>query len=167
MILFSANMLHSPKKHLTFVPELQCPHYKPMNKIEHEGVVVRIEGHTVGVKITQSSACSACHAQTMCGISEQKEKEIEISDVTTPLNIEDKVMITGQTAMGLKAVFYAFIVPLVLMVLMTTLGIFYFHSESIAALMALLALGIYFVILYFLRDIFKKQFVFTLKKAEI
>ena len=44
--------------------------------INHTGFVEKIDGDTVFVRITQQSACSGCHAQSMCSASEKKDKII-------------------------------------------------------------------------------------------
>ena len=49
--------------------------------IEHEGIVSRVEGDRVYVKITSQSACGACKAREACGLAEAQEKIVE---VTTP-----------------------------------------------------------------------------------
>ena len=49
--------------------------------IEHEGIVSRVEGDRVYVKITSQSACGTCKAREACGLAEAQEKIVE---VTTP-----------------------------------------------------------------------------------
>ncbi|MFG6399076.1 MAG: SoxR reducing system RseC family protein, partial [Parabacteroides distasonis] len=48
--------------------------------INHTGFVEKIDGDTVFVRITQQSACSGCHAQSMCSASEMKDKIVAVPD---------------------------------------------------------------------------------------
>ena len=84
--------------------------------INHTGFVEKIDGDTVFVRITQQSACSGCHAQSMCSASEKKDKIIEVPDRSGRFRINEEVMICGQNSMGLQAVLLAFVIPLVIVV---------------------------------------------------
>ena len=46
--------------------------------IEHSGVVERIEGDAVLVRITSHSACGSCKARAACGLAETQEKIVEV-----------------------------------------------------------------------------------------
>ena len=133
-------------------------------KISHEGIIFKVDNGKAWVTIVQKSACADCHAKSMCQISEQKEKNIEIAGVDDSFNAGDKVSVIGATSLGLWAVFYAFVIPLVLIVLTLIFSLSYFQSESIAALFSMGILIVYFLILYIFQDKLKKKFVFTIKK---
>ena len=84
--------------------------------INHTGFVEKIDGDTVFVRITQQSACSGCHAQSMCSASEKKDKIIEVPDRSGRFHVNEEVIICGQNSMGLQAVLLAFVIPLVIVV---------------------------------------------------
>ena len=84
--------------------------------INHTGFVEKIDGDTVFVRITQQSACSGCHAQSMCSASEKKDKIIEVPDRSGRFHVNEVVIICGQNSMGLQAVLLAFVIPLVIVV---------------------------------------------------
>lgn len=132
--------------------------------ISHIGVIEKIEESTVHVKIVQQSACSECHAQSMCCASESKDKIIDIQDSSGVFQAGEKVMIYGQSSMGLLAVFLAFVIPIILVVSIIAWGTNRQWDESITGLAGLLFLIPYYWILYLLRDRLKKRFVFTLRK---
>ncbi|MDR0429804.1 MAG: SoxR reducing system RseC family protein [Tannerellaceae bacterium] len=132
----------------------------------HSGVVEKIDGHSVYVKIVQQSACAECHAQSMCMAADKKEKIIEIPDYSGTFHLNESVMVCGQTSMGLQAVFIAFVIPLLLVVCTIVLSTSINWSESVSALTGLVLLLPYYGILYLFRDKLKKQFIFTLKKTE-
>ena len=58
--------------------------------INHNGIIEKIDGGTVYVRIIQQSACSGCHAKSMCTASESKEKIIEV-----PVIIVFAAIVTG------------------------------------------------------------------------
>lgn len=135
------------------------------SKIVHEGIIVEIESGAVQVRIEQNTACSECHAKGACTISDKKEKLIEIpkaDNISSNLKVGDKVQIEGTTHQGLKAVFYSFVIPLILVFAVLIFSLRYLQDEAIAACLAFVALILYYVFLYILKDKFKKKFVFSL-----
>ena len=72
--------------------------------INHNGIIEKIDGGTVYVRIIQQSACSGCHAKSMCTASESKEKIIEVPDNSGKFHINEEVQLCGQSSLGLQAV---------------------------------------------------------------
>ena len=136
------------------------------NEIEHEGIISRIDKEKIRVSIMQNSACAGCHAKSMCQFSESKEKIIEIFSVDSSFHEGDKICVVGNSSSGLQAVLYAFVIPLVLIVTILVFYLSYFDSETLAALVAIIALVAYFFILYAFREKFKKKFVFKIKEIK-
>ncbi len=132
--------------------------------IHHTGRVERISSDTVFVRITQRSACSGCHAQAMCSASEQKDKIIEVPDRSGQFAVNEEVVLTGETRLGMEAVVLAFVIPLVIVVAMVAIGFSLGWDESLSGLIGLLLLIPYYGLLYLLRDRLKRRFVFTLRK---
>ena len=116
----------------------------------------------VAVKIEVKSACSACHAKSMCSVSELSEKVIEALPAES-VSVGDSVVVEMEEKFGLKAVFYVFFIPFVLMA--STLFVSAnFVSEALAALFSLLVLAPYALLLMLLKPYFAKQFVFVCRK---
>lgn len=132
--------------------------------IHHTGIVERIERETVYVRIIQQSACSGCHAQSMCTASEKKDKIIEIPDNTGRFQRDEEVLICGQSSQGLQAVLLAFVLPLVIVVITIIIGTNLHWNETTSGLTGLLLLLPYYFMLYLVRDKLKRRFIFTLKK---
>ncbi len=132
--------------------------------INHNGIVERIEGDTVYVKIVQQSACSGCHAQSICSASEQKEKIIEITDSSGNYHVNEQVVICGTTSLGLQAVWLAFVLPLLIVLAAIIAGNINNWNETFSGLAGLILLSAYYYVLYRLREKLKKRFTFTLKK---
>ncbi|GAB6012329.1 SoxR reducing system RseC family protein [Viscerimonas tarda] len=136
-------------------------------KLSHEGVISKIVADTVFVSIVQTSACSGCHAKGICNASDKKEKIIEVSNVSEKLNEGDRVSVECSQAMGLSAVFYAFVIPLLLIIITLFVAMHLSKSDTIAAICSVGVLAFYLGILYICKNKFKRKFVFTLTKKEI
>lgn len=132
------------------------------DSIKHIGEVVSISDQIIAVSIIQNSACADCHAKTACSISDSKEKIIEIPNRYPSVEKGQKVVIEGKTTMGMKAVLYAFVLPLILLFLVLILTLYIKGDEGLAALLAITSLGIYCFVLFLLRDTFKKKFIFEI-----
>ena len=76
------------------------------------------------------------------------------------------MIIEGKESIGYKAVFWAFLLPLIILIVMLVLTTGYWHfSEMEAALSALLALTPYYLLLYLLRNKMAHTFQFSIKKT--
>ena len=132
--------------------------------INHNGDIEKIDGGTVYVRIIQQSACSGCHAKSMCTASESKAKVIEVPDNSGKFHVNEEVQLCGRSSLGLQAVLLAFIFPLIIVFATIVTGTSMQLEETTCGLTGLLLLVPYYCILYFLRDKLKKRFIFTLKK---
>lgn len=133
--------------------------------IRHSGVIEKINDNTVFVRIVQQSACAGCHARSMCSASDTKEKIIEVTDYSKSFQPQESVMLTGQSSLGLQAVFLAFVIPLILVVSAIALGASLAWAETTAATIALALLVPYYCFLYLMREKLKRRFIFTLEKV--
>lgn len=134
--------------------------------VEQKGIVIKKQENKVVVKIEQKSTCSSCHARGACTSLDKKDKEIEITtkDVEN-YSIGDEVIITISTKLGMKAVFIAFVLPLILIVVALFLSIKLFTlSQSLSALISLVVLSAYYFFLYKQNLFLSKQFNFTIKE---
>ena len=62
------------------------------NEITHRGKIIEITPDFTTVQIIVSSACSACHAKGLCGMSEDEEKVIMVpTDPYTVYQVGDEV----------------------------------------------------------------------------
>ena len=134
--------------------------------IEHEGIIEKISGNQVTVRILQQSACSACHAKGVCMAADSKEKLIEVADFSGRFRENERVIIEGKESIGHKAVFWAFVLPLIILILtlILTLSLWNF-SETEAAISAMAALIPYYLVLYLLRKKMANSFQFSIRKS--
>lgn len=135
------------------------------NEISHIGRVKEMTPESTVVEIISSSACSACHAKGLCGVSEEKVKEIEVpTDPYATWNVGDEVRVMLRQTMGLKAVWISYVVPLlILMILILTLSAVNV-KEIYAGLVSIATVAVYYLVIYLLRNRLAKDFVFYLKE---
>lgn len=133
--------------------------------IEHEGIIEKINDNQVTIRILQESACSACHAKGACMAADSKEKLVEVIDFSGQFQENERVIIEGKESMGYKAVFLAFVIPLILLIstLILSLSLWNF-SETGAASCAIAILIPYYLAIYFLRKKIANSFEFSIKK---
>lgn len=136
--------------------------------IKQFGVVEEIKKNIVRVKIRQTSACSECSAQSFCSSSECKEKFIDVATFEAQQYEKGQnVVLEGRTSMGMQAVFFAYVVPflLVLFALFVAMSITQ-KNEFVSALAGLAILIPYYIVLYLLKNQLKKKFSFTIKSIK-
>ena len=133
------------------------------NTIEHRGIVKNINGTSIEVLIIQSTACASCSAKGHCSSSESKEKIVEVFEKNHSYKVGDSVMLEGETSMGLKAVFLAFVLPFIWIVICLFSLMSILQNELYAAMLSLISLVPYYLILWFFKDQVKHKFTFKLK----
>ena len=137
-----------------------------MAAVKHCGDVIRIEGNSVFVRMTVNSACSACHAKGVCGVSESTEKIVEVETASAAdFNIGESVEVALLSdSMGAKSVFLAYVVPFLVLTLMLVGSLMMGAGEGVAVLSALGGVAIYYVVLHLLRDKVKNKIKFIIIK---
>ena len=137
-----------------------------MATVKHCGEVVRIDGHSVFVRMTVSSACSACHAKGVCGASEQTDKVVEVETAAaTDFQVGDSVEVAlMQRDMGSTSVVLAYVVPFLVLAAVLVGAILLGASEGMAALSAMVGVALWYVVLYMLRDKIKNKIKFIIIK---
>ncbi len=134
-------------------------------RIEHEGIVTKIEKDIAHVKIEQTSACAGCHAKSACSAFDKAEKIIDAGiPHGTSFYCGERVMIEGKRSIGLKAVLIAFVIPFMLILISLIISLHYTNNEGISALISIGILIPYFFTIFLLRDKLQKDFRFYLKK---
>lgn len=137
--------------------------------IKHRGIVENIKGSHVQVRIVQTSACSACSVKGHCNASESKEKLVDVFDVgASSYQVGEEVMLSGTTSMGMQAVWLAFGVPFLVLLITLFVSMRLTDGDELkSALIALFALIPYYLIIYICRNKLSRKFSFTLEPIEI
>jgi len=131
--------------------------------VEHSGIVDHIEGHNVFVKILAQSACVSCKLNGICGADTQ-EKIIEISNVNTQVSTGEKVSVIMTEKLGLKALFYGYLLPFLVVLTILIISLSVTNKEGLSGLVAILSLAPYYAILSLFKDRLKRSFQFNLHK---
>ena len=131
--------------------------------IKHRGIVEKVEGSHVVVRIVQTSACAACSAKGLCNASESKEKQIDVYEVNALYQVGEEVVLIGTTSMGMRAVALAFGGPVLLLLLALFVTMRVTDGDAlVSSLVALLAVVPYYLVIYFMKDKLNKTFSFTI-----
>ena len=135
-----------------------------MNKVKHEGTIVNIDQNNVQVEIIAHSVCASCKSKSLCQMSDSKDKIIDVRVVDSKnYSIGQSVNIVMQEQMGLKAVFWAYVMPfLVCIIALFGLSLI-FDSELVYGTGAILAAALYYFILKQFSDRLSKEFVWYLE----
>ena len=135
--------------------------------IKHRGIVEKIEGSHVVVRIVQTSACSACSAKGLCNASESKEKQIDVYEVNPSYRIGEEVVLCGSTSMGMRAVLLAFGIPVLLLqaALFVTMRVTD-GDALLSSIVALLAVIPYYLVIYLMKNKLDKTFSFVIEKQQ-
>lgn len=130
----------------------------------HRGKVVERTATGVKVAVLFQSACSQCQAKSNCLMSEAKQDVLEI-ETDEAFSIGQPVVLSLTQELGMKAVFFGYGLPLILLV-----GALFcfslFFSEAVSAVAALACLLPYYGLLYLLREHFEREFRIKIDVAE-
>lgn len=131
--------------------------------IEHEGIVIHNNGSAIRVAILNQSACAGCHARGACSASDLQEKEVEVRQALPHLQPGAKVILCGQKNLGHRAVLWAYVYPLVLVLAAMFLIFNLTRHEIYAGLGALGMLVPYYGLLALLKNRMTKTFTFHIQ----
>ena len=134
-------------------------------EVSHKGRVLRVTPQFTTVSIEQQGACSACHAAGLCGMAEVTEKAVEVpTDPHARYKEGDEVEVVLKASMGMKAVWLAYGIPIVVL-LVSILGLGALGlGEVPSALGGLGAVALYYLVLWLLRGRLQNEYVFTIKR---
>jgi sigma-E factor negative regulatory protein RseC len=134
------------------------------NEIRHSGRILEITPDFTTVQIVVSSACSSCHAKAMCGMSEDEEKVIMVpTDPYAEHKVGDEVQVMTKMSMGMKAVWISYVIPLAILLILILSLSSVFESEAVTGLASVSGVGLYYFVIWLLRDRLKNEFVFYIK----
>ena len=134
------------------------------DEIRHSGKILEITPDFTTVQIVVSSACTSCHAKTMCGMSEDEEKVIMVpTDPYAGYKVGDEVQVMTKMTMGLKAEWISYVIPLaVLMILILSLSSV-IGNELMLGFVAIAGVALYYLGIWLFRDRLSNEFVFYIK----
>lgn len=136
------------------------------DRISHTGIVAQIDGNIAKVRIMQSSACSGCEARKLCNSSESKEKMVDAHmALGQEVAVGDEVTVCGAMSMGRNAVWLAFVIPLIIIVVWMFAAIGWMGMSELMGIGIMFGLlAIYYFVLWTLRSKLKKRFEFWIER---
>jgi len=134
------------------------------SEITHRGRIVSITPEVTTVEIVSESACAACHAKGLCSLGDSKVKQVELpTRGWDNYSVGQEVSVVLRATMGHKAVWLAYVVPLIILVA-ALLGILSAGgSELTAGLGAIGAVAVYYGVIWLMRERLRKEYVFNIK----
>lgn len=138
---------------------------KTIKRIEHEAVVTEITPEVITVEFVKKSACSSCHAKSVCMASDESIRFIEIENtIQNYFEVGDMVNLVLKESMGLKAVWISYVIPLIILLLLLLSLSAITSNELVVGLGIVGAISLYYFIVYLFRDKIKKDFIFIIEK---
>lgn len=136
--------------------------------VSHKGTVIEITEGNIKVEIINKSMCAACHAKGFCSAGDTKDKIIDVAYYNKgEYSVGDEVEVVMKKSMGFKAVWISYVIPLaILLIFLLTLHRFNL-TELQAGLSSILAVAVYYLVIYMFREKIADKFVFTIAKNNI
>ena len=137
-------------------------------RVTHEGVITSVGEASYQVEIISQSACAECHAKGVCSAADQKTKTVEvpltIGNMSSLLEVGDRVLVTLSSSLGFKAVLYAYGVPLVLLLISMLVASQCGLSELYVGLTGIGVVIFYYLVLAFFKNKLTRVFTFSIQK---
>lgn len=131
--------------------------------ISHDGVVLSISGKgTAEVEILAGSACSGCHAKSVCAAGESQVKIITVNDASD-LKPGEKVTVMMELSQGFRAVTIGYMIPLAVLVTAFVVSTVAGAGELLCALISVSAVAISYFVIWLSRKSIDKKFEFKIK----
>jgi sigma-E factor negative regulatory protein RseC len=134
------------------------------NFIKHLGVISKITNGVVTVTLLGNVHCEMCKVKGACGVAKSDIKEIIIDNNSQFFELNEKVEVVLQKNLGLKAVFWAYVMPFILLFLSLIITTA-FWNDWLAGLFSFSILIPYYFLLYFFRNFFKNAFIISVLKT--
>ncbi len=133
-------------------------------EISHIGKIVAIDADFITVEIVAESACSTCHAAGLCGTADATHKTSTVPATVGNWQLGQDVRVFLKRSMGFKAVWLAYAIPLAVL-LAVLLGLNAAGMGELASgLMAIGAVGVYYLVLWLFRDRLRNEYSFYIKE---
>ncbi len=133
--------------------------------IVQEGTVREIMGNMVVVSVACQSACGDCKVKGLCGMNESEDREVSVYDkAAADYEVGETVVVGIGTAMGMKAVLWAYIAPFLLMLATLFITKEFGMTELASGLTTLGVAAAYFIVLALFRKKLEREIIFKIAK---
>lgn len=131
--------------------------------IKHPGIIVAIKENKAWVQIDHLSACSQCHAKTVCGSLDSAKKTIEIFIGDHVFTVGQNVTVVMEERQGQIALVLGYVAPFFVLIFVLGVSWSITGNELLTGLFSLVGLIIYYFILWMFRQHLKSSFSFTIE----
>ena len=123
--------------------------------MKHLGAISKITKAAITVSLEGNINCEGCKVKAACGVIQTNDHQ--------NFRLNEQVEVVMQEELGLKAVFWAYVFPFILLISALLIASLFF-TEWQAGLMALSILAPYYLFIHYLNPFFKKRFKVSIFK---
>ncbi len=134
--------------------------------IEHGGVVTEIGERLVKVTISSVSQCASCHAKGACSAADMQDKVIDAIKPDWDVEVNDRVIVEISRHLGVWALFFGYVFPLILVVTVLFAAGGFGVSELNSGLISLGSLVPYYGLLFIFRKRLSRNYSFRIRMQE-
>lgn len=135
------------------------------HNICREGIIRAINGDEISVEVIVSSACSGCHAKSICIPSDRRKEVITVKNTRREeYRVGETVELLLETSAGNRAVVLAYLLPL-LVLLVFLFGCYALTGKELLSVgIAVLGVIVYYLVLKFFSKGVEKGIEFGIRK---
>lgn len=131
--------------------------------IKHSAQIIAIKKDKIEAQIERQTACASCFAHQSCEISKSQSKIIEIeTPQASKYHIGDKIEVGLQEKKGVYALFFGYLVPLLLVLITLFLCLNAQISEITSGIYSIIVLIPYYFGLSLAHKFFQRKFYFSI-----
>lgn len=143
-----------------------------MNNEDHnicrEGIVRAVNGDEITVEVIVSSACSGCHAKSICIPSDRRQERIVVKNTRNEqYEVGETVELLLETSAGNKAVVLAYVLPLIVLLAMLFGCYALTQKELLSVGVGMLGVVVYYLILKSAGKSVEKGITFGIRKRDV
>lgn len=132
--------------------------------VKHEGIIKAVEMQSLVVELLVDGSCTSCEMAGNCEVSSSGKKIIRVKSMNNSYSIGQKVWVELSDSKGLLAAFLGYGLPFILLLTVMWLTSLYLN-ELKAGLLSLLAVSLYYGILFLIRKQMNASFEFSIDKT--
>ncbi|HUM88725.1 MAG TPA: SoxR reducing system RseC family protein [Prolixibacteraceae bacterium] len=128
------------------------------SEVTHNGIVNEISPSGIKVGIIVRSACGGCDIKSVCSMSEQKEKVLDIECNPRQFSLGQEVEVRLKTTQGFHALFLGYFLPFIVLLTCLLLTSALTKNELIIGLTSIASITVYYPLLFLFKNKIKKKF---------
>lgn len=138
-----------------------------MQEIRHKAKIVQVNANSVEAEIEVKSACAQCALQKACQMHEVSQRKIIIPlEQSKTYHEGEAVEVAISLDEGMLAAFYAYILPLILVLLTLFISLISGASEIISGICSIIVLIPYYFGVFLKKNFFARKLNFKIVDKE-